>query len=144
MTQATYLAPSILLPSLDRGRDHHNPMMWLEPKKCADDPPVNIWGSISAYMYGGGQLGGRMELYIYAKPGCYATRSRVPPRARIGPGRVRFGWAGGQEQTVDAALLVEQRASAQGVRVEHWEFEGVVHTFFCVWRGAPQSRMVFE
>jgi hypothetical protein len=48
--------------------------------------------------------------------------------------------AGGQEQTIDAALFVTQRASAQGVSVTHWEFEGLVHTFFFVWRGAPQSK----
>jgi hypothetical protein len=38
--------------------------------------------------------------------------------------------------------MLTQRASAQGVSVTHWEFEGLVHTFFFVWRGAPQSKRV--
>ncbi|KAL2830168.1 alpha/beta-hydrolase [Aspergillus pseudoustus] len=52
--------------------------------------------------------------------------------------------AGGQEQTVDAARLIAQTASAQGVVVTHYEYEALPHTFFFVWRSAPQSSKVLR
>ncbi|KAL2797395.1 hypothetical protein BJX66DRAFT_335012 [Aspergillus keveii] len=77
---------------------------------------------------------------LYAEPGMLCHPLASPAASEDWSGSCPIWMAGGQEQTIDAALLVTQRASAQGVSVTHWEFEGLVHTFFFVWRGAPQSK----
>ncbi|KAL3486907.1 alpha/beta-hydrolase [Aspergillus germanicus] len=77
---------------------------------------------------------------LYAEPGMLCNPLASPAASEDWTGSCPVWMAGGQEQTVDAALLVTQRASGQGVSVTHWEFEGLVHTFFFVWRGAPQSK----
>ncbi|KAL3439868.1 alpha/beta-hydrolase [Aspergillus insuetus] len=81
---------------------------------------------------------------LYAESGMLCHPLASPAASEDWSGSCPIWMAGGQEQTVDAALLLTQRASSQGVSVTHLEFEGLVHTFFFVWKRAPQSKTLFD
>ncbi|KAL3459182.1 alpha/beta-hydrolase [Aspergillus heterothallicus] len=79
---------------------------------------------------------------LYCEGAMLAHPLASPAASEDWSGSCPIWMAGGQEQTVDAARVIVQTAGGQGVEVAHYEYEGLPHTFFFVWRGAPQSRKV--
>ncbi|KAJ6031563.1 hypothetical protein N7540_002295 [Penicillium herquei] len=54
-------------------------------------------------------------------------------------------WIGmGQEQAQDCSRMVAQEAHRAGVSVTLREYECMLHTFFTVFPGAPQSKQIYE
>ncbi|KAJ5626990.1 hypothetical protein N7528_004417 [Penicillium herquei] len=54
-------------------------------------------------------------------------------------------WIGmGQEQAQDCSRMVVQEAHRAGVSVTLREYESMLHTFFAVFPGAPQSKQIYE
>jgi acetyl esterase/lipase len=79
----------------------------------------------------------------YCEPGMLAHPLASPAGSDDWTGCCPIWMALGQEQSIDATLLIAQVAHSQGVSVTLQEYEGMPHTFFFTFRDAPQTKMVF-
>ncbi|RAK99187.1 alpha/beta-hydrolase [Aspergillus ibericus CBS 121593] len=77
---------------------------------------------------------------LYCEAGMLAHPMVSPAASEDWSGSCPIWMASGQEQTIDAALLIAQVAHSQGVSVTHQEYENMPHTFFFFFRHAPQTK----
>jgi acetyl esterase/lipase len=80
---------------------------------------------------------------LYCQPGMLAHPLASPAGSGDWTGCCPIWMASGQEQSIDAVLLIAQVAHSQGVSVTLQEYEAMPHTFFFTFRDAPQTKMVF-
>jgi acetyl esterase/lipase len=79
---------------------------------------------------------------LYCEAGMLAHSLASPAASEDWSGSCPLWIASGQEQIIDASKLVAQTAHAQGVSVMLHEYERMPHTFFWVYRQAPQTRKI--
>lgn len=79
---------------------------------------------------------------LYCEGGMLAHPLASPAASEDWSGSCPLWFASGQEQTVDAYRLIAQTANSQGVSVTVQEYEGMPHTFFFVYRQAPQTKKI--
>ncbi|OKL61809.1 hypothetical protein UA08_02876 [Talaromyces atroroseus] len=77
---------------------------------------------------------------LYCEGGMLAHPLASPAASNDWSGSCPLWFASGQEQTVDAYRLIAQTAHSQGVSVTIQEYEAMPHTFFFIYRQAPQTK----